>query len=122
MMNDNSSLIVVDDVKKYYNDGEIKALDGVSTDIRKGEVVVIIGPSGSGKSTLLRTLNLLEHPTDGKIIFDGVNLMDKNVNINLHRQKMGMVFQHFNLFPHMTVLKNSDNSANEVIKEVKRRS
>ena len=106
MMNDNSSLIVVDDVKKYYNDGEIKALDGVSTDIRKGEVVVIIGPSGSGKSTLLRTLNLLEHPTDGKIIFDGVNLMDKNVNINLHRQKMGMVFQHFNLFPHMTVLKN----------------
>ena len=81
MMNDNSSLIVVDDVKKYYNDGEIKALDGVSTDIRKGEVVVIIGPSGSGKSTLLRTLNLLEHPTDGKIIFDGVNLMDKNVNI-----------------------------------------
>ena len=106
MMNDNRSLIVVDDVKKYYNDGEIKALDGVSTDIRKGEVVVIIGPSGSGKSTLLRTLNLLEHPTDGKIIFDGVNLMDKNVNINLHRQKMGMVFQHFNLFPHMTVLKN----------------
>ena len=106
MMNDNSSLIVVDDVKKYYNDGEIKALDGVSTDIRKGEVVVIIGPSGSGKSTLLRTLNLLEHPTEGKIIFDGVNLMDKNVNINLHRQKMGMVFQHFNLFPHMKVLKN----------------
>lgn len=106
MMNDNSSLIVVDDVKKYYNDGEIKALDGVSTDIRKGEVVVIIGPSGSGKSTLLRTLNLLEHPTDGKIIFDGVNLMDKNVNINLHRQKMGMVFQHFNLFPHMTILDN----------------
>ena len=106
MMNDNSSLIVVDDVKKYYNDGEIKALDGVSTDIRKGEVVVIIGPSGSGKSTLLRTLNLLEHPTDGKIIFDGVNLMDKNVNINLHRQKMGMVFQHFNLFPHFSVMKN----------------
>ena len=106
MMNDNSSLIVVDDVKKYYNDGEIKALDGVSTDIRKGEVVVIIGPSGSGKSTLLRTLNLLEHPTDGKIIFDGVNLMDKNVNINLHRQKMGMVFQHFNLFNNKTVLEN----------------
>ena len=106
MMNDNSSLIVVDDVKKYYNDGEIKALDGVSTDIRKGEVVVIIGPSGSGKSTLLRTLNLLEHPTDGKIIFDGVNLMDKNVNINLHRQKMGMVFQHFNLFPHKTIKEN----------------
>lgn len=120
MMNDNSSLIVVDDVKKYYNDGEIKALDGVSTDIRKGEVVVIIGPSGSGKSTLLRTLNLLEHPTDGKIIFDGVNLMDKNVNINLHRQKMGMVFQHFNLFPHMTVLKNMTIAPMKLLKKSKK--
>ena len=119
MMNDNSSLIVVDDVKKYYNDGEIKALDGVSTDIRKGEVVVIIGPSGSGKSTLLRTLNLLEHPTDRKIIFDGVNLMDKNVNINLHRQKMGMVFQHFNLFPHMTVLKNMTIAPMKLLKKSK---
>lgn len=119
MMNDNSSLIVVDDVKKYYNDGEIKALDGVSTDIRKGEVVVIIGPSGSGKSTLLRTLNLLEHPTEGKIIFDGVNLMDKNVNINLHRQKMGMVFQHFNLFPHMTVLKNMTIAPMKLLKKSK---
>ena len=119
MMNDNSSLIVVDDVKKYYNDGEIKALDGVSTDIRKGEVVVIIGPSGSGKSTLLRTLNLLEYPTDGKIIFDGVNLMDKNVNINLHRQKMGMVFQHFNLFPHMTVLKNMTIAPMKLLKKSK---
>lgn len=119
MMNDNSSLIVVDDVKKYYNDGGIKALDGVSTDIRKGEVVVIIGPSGSGKSTLLRTLNLLEHPTDGKIIFDGVNLMDKNVNINLHRQKMGMVFQHFNLFPHMTVLKNMTIAPMKLLKKSK---
>ena len=119
MMKDNSSLIVVDDVKKYYNDGEIKALDGVSTDIRKGEVVVIIGPSGSGKSTLLRTLNLLEHPTDGKIIFDGVNLMDKNVNINLHRQKMGMVFQHFNLFPHMTVLKNMTIAPLKLLKKSK---
>lgn len=119
MMNDNSSLIVVDDVKKYYNDGEIKALDGVSTDIRKGEVVVIIGPSGSGKSTLLRTLNLLEHPTDGKIIFDGVNLMDKNVNTNLHRQKMGMVFQHFNLFPHMTVLKNMTIAPMKLLKKSK---
>lgn len=99
--------------------GEIKALDGVSTDIRKGEVVVIIGPSGSGKSTLLRTLNLLEHPTDGKIIFDGVNLMDKNVNINLHRQKMGMVFQHFNLFPHMTVLKNMTIAPMKLLKKSK---
>ena len=81
--------------------------------------MVIIGPSGSGKSTLLRTLNLLEHPTDGKIIFDGVNLMDKNVNINLHRQKMGMVFQHFNLFPHMTVLKNMTIAPMKLLKKSK---
>lgn len=108
MMRDNMEkpLIVVDDVKKYYKGGAIKALDGVSATIHQGEVVVIIGPSGSGKSTLLRTLNLLELPTEGKIIFEGVDITDKNVNINLHRQKMGMVFQHFNLFPHMTVLKN----------------
>ena len=75
-------------------------------DIQKGEVVVIIGPSGSGKSTFLRSLNLLEHPTDGEILFDGVNITDNKVNINRHRQKMGMVFQHFNLFPNMTILKN----------------
>ncbi|MBO7296084.1 MAG: amino acid ABC transporter ATP-binding protein, partial [Clostridia bacterium] len=75
-------------------------------DVARGEVVVIIGPSGSGKSTLLRSLNLLEQPTSGQILVDGVDLMDKKTNINLHRQKMGMVFQHFNLFPHMTVLKN----------------
>ena len=78
----------------------------VSAEIHKGEVVVVIGPSGSGKSTFLRCLNLLELPTGGQILFDGVDITDKNCNINLHRQKMGMVFQHFNLFPHMTILKN----------------
>lgn len=104
-MNDNT-LIHVDGLCKYYYGDKIKALDHVSMDIHKGEVVVIIGPSGSGKSTFLRSLNLLEHPTDGTILFDGVNITDKRVNINHHRQKMGMVFQHFNLFPNMTILKN----------------
>jgi ABC-type polar amino acid transport system ATPase subunit len=99
-------LIEVKDLKKYYNGGKIKALDGINASIRKGEVVVVIGPSGSGKSTFLRSLNLLEQPTSGSIIFDGVDITGKNVNINEHRQKMGMVFQHFNLFPHMTLLKN----------------
>ena len=93
-------------VQKYFHGDEIKALDGVSADIRKGEVVVIIGPSGSGKSTFLRCLNLLEIPTGGQILFRDVDITDKKVNINLHRQKMGMVFQHFNLFPHMTILQN----------------
>ena len=104
-MNDNNTIISVRDLKKYY-DGGVHALDGVDMDVARGEVVVIIGPSGSGKSTLLRSLNLLEQPTSGQILVDGVDLMDKKTNINLHRQKMGMVFQHFNLFPHMTVLKN----------------
>ncbi len=99
-------LIRVKDLKKYYNEGAIRALDGVTVDIRQGEVVVIIGPSGSGKSTFLRSLNLLEVPTEGQITVDGVDITGKNVNINLHRRKMGMVFQHFNLFPHMTVLRN----------------
>ena len=102
-MSDNV-LIKVSDLQKAY--GELHALDGVSTEIKKGEVVVIIGPSGSGKSTFLRSLNLLEEPTDGKIEFDGVDITDSKVDINIHRQRMGMVFQHFNLFPHMTILRN----------------
>ncbi len=105
-MNGKEVLIHIEDLKKHYNDGAVRALDGITTDIHRGEVVVIIGPSGSGKSTFLRSLNLLELPTAGKIEFDGVNIADPKVNINLHRQKMGMVFQLFNLFPHMTVLKN----------------
>ncbi len=99
-------LISVKDLKKYYNGDEIRALDGVSNDIRKGEVVVIIGPSGSGKSTFLRSLNLLERPTGGTITFDGVDITSPDNDINKLRQKMGMVFQHFNLFPHLTILRN----------------
>ena len=101
------ALIQVRDLKKHFSGASaIKALDGVSVDIKKGEVVVVIGPSGSGKSTFLRCLNLLEVPTGGQILFNGVDITDKSCNINLHRQKMGMVFQHFNLFPHMTILRN----------------
>ena len=99
-------LIQVKDLQKHFKGGEIKALDGVTTDIHRGEVVVVIGPSGSGKSTFLRCLNLLELPTGGTITFEGTDITDPKCNINLHRQKMGMVFQHFNLFPHMTLLKN----------------
>ncbi|MDY3873386.1 MAG: amino acid ABC transporter ATP-binding protein [Roseburia lenta] len=105
-MSDKNVLIQVTDLKKHYNKGEIKALDGVSLEIDQGEVVVIIGPSGSGKSTLLRSLNLLEEPTSGQILVDGVDITDPKVDINVHRQKMGMVFQHCNLFPNMTVLRN----------------
>ena len=101
-----NKLISVQHLVKEYNHGTVKALNDCSIDIARGEVVAIIGPSGSGKSTLLRSLNLLEQPTSGEILFDGVNLADKSVDINLHRQKMGMVFQHFNLFPHKTVLQN----------------
>lgn len=100
------TMISVQNLKKHYKEGSIHALDGVSMEIEKGEVVVIIGPSGSGKSTLLRSLNLLEVPTSGSILVDGVDITSPKVNINLHRQKMGMVFQHFNLFPNMTILKN----------------
>ena len=110
------SLIQVTDLKKHYNHGAIKALDGVTVDINRGDVMVVIGPSGSGKSTFLRSLNLLEQPTGGSIVFDGVDITKKKVrnangkmvklNIDHHRQKMGMVFQHFNLFPHMTIMDN----------------
>ena len=109
-------LIEVKDLQKYYNKGALHALDGVTVDINRGDVMVVVGPSGSGKSTFLRSLNLLEEPTGGQIIFDGVEITAKKVlnaegklvklNIDEHRQRMGMVFQHFNLFPHKTVLDN----------------
>ena len=97
-------LIKAEGLEKSF--GKIEVLKGINTEIHKGEVVVIIGPSGSGKSTFLRTLNLLEEPTGGKIYFEGVDITNPKININKHRQKMGMVFQQFNLFPNMTVLKN----------------
>ncbi|WP_397357985.1 amino acid ABC transporter ATP-binding protein [Oscillibacter sp.] len=109
-------MIRVAGLKKYYNKGAIKALDNVTVDINRGDVMVVIGPSGSGKSTFLRSLNLLEAPTDGSIVFDGVDITKSRMktpegktvrlNIDEHRQKMGMVFQHFNLFPHKTILEN----------------
>ena len=102
----NDKLIQVKDLKKYYKKGVIKALDGVTVDINRGDVMVVIGPSGSGKSTLLRSLNLLEEPTSGSIIFENVDITNKKIDINKHRQKMGMVFQHFNLFPQKTILEN----------------
>ena len=126
-------LISVQDLLKEYNDGTIKALNHCNMEVKRGEVVAIIGPSGSGKSTMLRSLNLLETPTSGHIYFDGVDLSDKSVDINQHRQKMGMVFQHFNLFPHLTVKKNitlapvqlklktqaeADRKADELLKRV----
>ena len=111
-----NSLIQVTDLKKHYNKGVIRALDGISVDINRGDVMVVIGPSGSGKSTFLRSLNLMEEPTGGSIIFDGVDITKKKImnaegrmvrlDIDEHRRKMGMVFQHFNLFPHMTILDN----------------
>ena len=111
-----NSLIQVSDLKKHYNKGAIKALDGVSVDINRGDVMVVIGPSGSGKSTFLRSLNLMEEPTGGSIVFNGVDITKKKIrnaegkmvklDIDEHRRKMGMVFQHFNLFPHMTILDN----------------
>ena len=119
MATSDNKMIQVQNLRKYYNRGAIKALDGISVDINKGDVMVVIGPSGSGKSTFLRSLNLLEDPTGGAIIFEGVDITKKKyvpkeslsgrmvrVDIDQHRQKMGMVFQHFNLFPHMTILDN----------------
>ena len=116
MATNDNVIIRVTGLKKHYNKGAIRALDGVDIDICKGDVVAVIGPSGSGKSTFLRSLNLMEEPTSGEILFNGVDITKKKVfgednrwvklNIDEHRQKMGMVFQHFNLFPHMTVLDN----------------
>nr|WP_076780596.1 amino acid ABC transporter ATP-binding protein [Lachnoclostridium phocaeense] len=105
MITNGEVLIRVEDVHKVFG-GALHALNGITTEIRKGEVVVVVGPSGSGKSTFLRSLNLLEVPSSGKIYFEGVDITDKKVNIDQHRQKMGMVFQHFNLFPHKTILEN----------------
>ncbi len=102
----NKPLISVRGLEKHFAGGAIKALNGVDADIMRGEVVVVIGPSGSGKSTFLRCLNLLDRPTKGQVIFEGVDIASEGVDINLHRQRMGMVFQHFNLFPHMTILRN----------------
>ena len=116
-MSDN--IIQVKDLKKHYAGGEVKALDGITIDIKRGEVVVIIGPSGSGKSTLLRSLNLLELPSGGSILFNGVDITDKKVNINQHRQKMGMVFQHFNLFANMNILKNMTIAPVQLLKKSK---
>ena len=122
----NDKLLQIKNLKKHYNKGAIKALDDVSIDIHKGDVMVVIGPSGSGKSTFLRSLNLMEEPTDGEIIFHNIDITKKSfinkegkkekVNINLHRQKMGMVFQHFNLFPHKTILENMILSPVKVLK------
>ena len=118
-MTDNKVLIKVENLKKHYTGGVVKALDGIDCEIKKGEVVVIVGPSGSGKSTLLRSLNLLEIPTSGKIYFDGTDITDKKTNINTHRQRMGMVFQHFNLFPNMNVLTNMTQAPMTLLKKSK---
>ncbi len=105
-MTSDNVLIQVRGLKKYYNGGKIKALDGVDVDVNKGDVMVVIGPSGSGKSTFLRSLNLLEMPSEGSIIFEGTDITGTKIDLDKFRQNMGMVFQHFNLFPHKTILEN----------------
>ncbi len=117
MTTDNNVLIRVQDLQKSF--GELNVLTGIDLDISQGDVVVIIGPSGSGKSTFLRCLNLLEQPTGGKIFFNGCDITDKSTNINIHRQKMGMVFQHFNLFPHLTILENLTIAPIKLLKKSK---
>ena len=117
MTTDNNVLIKVDGLQKSF--GNIEVLKGIDTEIRKGDVIVVIGASGSGKSTFLRCLNLLEEPTGGQIYFEGTEITDPKVNINVHRQKMGMVFQQFNLFPHMTILKNMTIGPMKLLKKSK---
>ena len=114
----NDIIISVEGLSKHYKSkaGVIYALDGITTDIRRGEVLVIIGPSGSGKSTFLRSLNLLERPTEGTITFEGVDITSPESDINKLRQKMGMVFQHFNLFPHLTILDNMTLAPRKLLK------
>ncbi|HCA04364.1 MAG TPA: glutamine ABC transporter ATP-binding protein [Ruminococcaceae bacterium] len=114
-MNTKQALIKVENLTKSFDD--LQVLKGVNAEIDKGDVMVVIGASGSGKSTFLRCLNLLEQPTSGKIIFEGTDITDDNVDINLHRQKMGMVFQQFNLFPHMTVLRNLTLGPTKLLKQ-----
>ena len=113
----NSPIIEVKGLEKIFEKGDVHALNGVDIAINRGEVVVVIGPSGSGKSTFLRCLNLLEEPTGGQVIFEGTDITDPSVNLNLHRQRMGMVFQHFNLFPHMTVLRNMTLAPMKLLKK-----
>ena len=110
-------IISVKDLEKHFNAGAVHALNGVSVDITRSEVLVVIGPSGSGKSTFLRCLNLLERPTGGQVIFEGTDITAPRTNINLCRRRMGMVFQHFNLFPHMTVLRNLTLGPTELLKK-----
>ena len=116
MSTENCVLVKVEDLQKTFG-GKIHALDGISTEIKKNEVVVVIGPSGSGKSTFLRCLNLLELPTGGRILVNGDDITDPKTDINVHRQKMGMVFQQFNLVPHMTVLKNMTLAPMKLLKK-----
>ena len=112
-------IISVKGLEKHFDGGNLKALRGVDADIKRGEVVVVIGPSGSGKSTFLRCLNLLETPTKGTVTVEGTDITNPKVNINKHREKMGMVFQHFNLFPHMTILRNMTLAPMKILKKSK---